>query len=88
MDSQARAIKAALTEWIEAREPREKKLLAAGLVLALAALVYNLLWSPAYDGRAKIAASLPLLETQLADVQVQIDEVRQLKAAVALDAMR
>ncbi|KLU24865.1 hypothetical protein EOS_17865 [Caballeronia mineralivorans PML1(12)] len=86
MDSQAHAIKAALTEWFEARAPREKKLLAGGGALVIAALVYNVLWAPAYDGRAKIAANLPQLEVQLAEVQVQADEARALKAVAAVRA--
>ncbi|MBC8750755.1 MULTISPECIES: type II secretion system protein GspM [Paraburkholderia] len=84
MDGQIRAVRAALTEWFEVRAPREKKLLLVGGVLVALALVYNVLWEPAYDGRAQIVAKLPLLEAQLADVQLQIDEARRLKAAAAV----
>jgi general secretion pathway protein M len=84
MDNQARAIKAALTEWFEARAPREKRLIAVGGALLVVALIYNVLWAPAWDGRAKIAAEVPELEAQLADVRSQADEARRLKGAVAM----
>lgn len=84
MDGQIRAVRAALTQWFEARAPREKKLLVAGGVFVALALVYNVLWEPAYDGRAQIAAKLPQIEAQLADVQMQVDEARRLKAAAAV----
>jgi general secretion pathway protein M len=83
MDGQIRAVRAALTQWFEERAPREKKLLLVCGVLVALALVYNVLWEPAYDGRAQIVAKLPLLEAQLADVQLQVDEARQLKAVAA-----
>jgi general secretion pathway protein M len=84
MDGQARAIKAALTDWFESRPPREQKLLIVGGALLLVLIVYNVLWTPAYDGRERIAASLPDLEAQVAEVRQQVDEVRGLKAAAAL----
>lgn len=84
MDSQVRAIRAALTQWFEERAPREKKLLAAVAVVLALALVYDMLWEPAYSGRARIAASLPQLEAQLADVRMQVDEARRLRAAAAV----
>jgi general secretion pathway protein M len=86
MDSQARAIKTALTEWFEARAPREKRLITAGGTVLVLALIYNLLWAPAWDGRAKITADLPELEVQLADVQLQAGEARRLKGAAAVRA--
>jgi general secretion pathway protein M len=86
MDNQVRAVKAALTEWFEAREPREKRLIGAGGALLAAALIYNALWSPAWDGRAKITAELPELEAQLADVRSQAEEAHRLKGAVAVGA--
>lgn len=86
MDAQARVVRDALTEWYAARAPREKRLLQVGGTLVLAALVYNVLWAPAWDGRARIAASLPLLEVQLADVRRQVDEAHRLKAAAAVRA--
>ncbi|HEY3598572.1 MAG TPA: type II secretion system protein M, partial [Paraburkholderia sp.] len=84
MDNQIRASWTAVTEWFDARALREKRMLVAGGALAAAALVYNVLWEPAYDGRARIAASLPQLQGQLADIETQIDEARRLKAATAV----
>jgi general secretion pathway protein M len=84
MDTQIRAIKAALTAWLEARAPREKLLLGAGGGLLMAMLIYSVLWAPAWDGRARITAELPELETQLADVRMQAEEARRLKGAAAI----
>jgi general secretion pathway protein M len=86
MDTQARAIKAALTEWFEARAPREKQLLIGGGTLLVLALIYNVLWAPAWDGCTQIKAGLPLLETQLAEVQMQVDQAHQLKGMAAIRA--
>jgi general secretion pathway protein M len=86
MDTQARAIKAALTEWFEARVPREKQLLIVGGTLVVLALIYNVLWAPAWDGCAQIKANLPLLEAQLAEVQMQVDEAHRLKGMAAIRA--
>jgi len=86
MAAQIRAITASMTEWFEARAPREKQLLIVGGALAVVAIVYNLLWAPAWDGCIQIKASLPLLEVQLADIQMQVDQVRRLKGAAAVRA--
>jgi len=86
MDAQARAIWAALTQWFAARASREKRLLQLGGALAVAVLIYTVLWQPAWDGRARLTASLPLLQVQLAEVWQQADEARRLKAAAAVRA--
>jgi len=86
MDAQARAIKAALTQWFEARAPREKQMLIIGGTLVVLALIYNIFWAPAWDGCAQIRARLPQLEAQLVDVQMQVDQARRLKGAAAVRA--
>jgi general secretion pathway protein M len=86
MEAQIRTIKAALTEWFEAREPREKQLLLAGGALATVALLYSLLWAPAWDGCRRIRASLPRLQAEVAQVQAQLDEARLLKGTAAIRA--
>jgi general secretion pathway protein M len=86
MAAQVRAITASVSEWFEARAPREKRLLLAGGALTVVAIVYNLLWAPAWDGCIQIRASLPLLEVQLADIQMQVDQARQLKGQAAVRA--
>jgi general secretion pathway protein M len=84
MEAQIRDIKAALTEWFEAREPREKRLLAGGGALLAAVLLYSVLWAPAWDGCSRIKARLPLLQEEVAQVQMQLDEARSLKGDVAI----
>lgn len=84
MDYRFRAARAALSAWLDERAPRERRLLLAGGALTGTALVYSLLWQPAYDGRVKLAASLPSLETQLAQMRAQLDETHRLKPAAAV----
>jgi general secretion pathway protein M len=83
MVNQIRTALVPLKSWFAERPPREQKLLLAGGSVALAAIVYNVLWEPAFDGRAQIAASLPQLEAQLADIRAQVEQARHLKAAAA-----
>jgi general secretion pathway protein M len=76
----------ALTTWVDERAPRERWLLGGGGGVMLAALVYSLLWAPAFEGRERIAAGLPALEQDVADAQVQLEEARKLRASAAVRA--
>lgn len=86
MGNQIRAIHSALTEWVEARAPREKRLLGAGGALLAVALIYSVLWAPAWNECERIQASLPLLQAQVAQVQAQLEEVRHVKGDAAPQA--
>jgi general secretion pathway protein M len=82
MDHQERPMKEeigrTLSEFWEARTPREKTLLMwGGLALALV-VVYLVLWAPAYEGRARLRASLPAMQRQLATMTAQANEARAL----------
>jgi general secretion pathway protein M len=68
----------ALSEFWEARTPREKTILMwGGLALGLI-LVYLLLWAPAYEGRDRLRTSLPGMQRQLATMTAQANEARAL----------
>ncbi|MBA5735575.1 type II secretion system protein GspM, partial [Escherichia coli] len=41
-------------------------------------------WEPAYTGRARIAANLPALQSQVAEAGGQLAEARRLHAAAAI----
>ncbi|WP_250514322.1 type II secretion system protein M [Caballeronia sp. INDeC2] len=70
-----------LSDFWEARTPREKTLLMwGGLALGLA-LVYLLLWAPAYEGRARLRESLPAMQRQLATMTAQANDARSLAPA-------
>ena len=70
-----------LSEFWEARTAREKSLLMwGGLVLGLA-LVYLVLWAPAYEGRQRLQQSLPALQRQLATMTAQANDARSLAPA-------
>ncbi|WP_342705114.1 type II secretion system protein M [Burkholderia arboris] len=84
MDARFHAARAALTQWFDGRAPRERALLASGGAVLLAALVYNVMWEPAYTGRARIAANLPALQSQVAEAGGQLAEARRLRAAAAI----
>ncbi|CAB3748180.1 type II secretion system protein GspM [Paraburkholderia solisilvae] len=83
MVNQIRTALIPLKSWFDARPPREQKLMLAGGTVAVAAIIYNVLWEPAFEGRAQIAASLPQLEAQLVDMRAQVEQARHLKAAAA-----
>ncbi|BBU28834.1 general secretory pathway protein GspM [Burkholderia sp. THE68] len=70
-----------LSEFWEARTPREKTLLMwGGLALGLV-LVYLVLWAPAYEGRARLRDSLPTMQRQLATMTAQANDARSLAPA-------
>ncbi|CAH2782599.1 MAG: General secretion pathway protein M [uncultured Caballeronia sp.] len=70
-----------LSEFWEARTAREKSLLMwGGLVLGLA-LVYLVLWAPAYEGRQRLRQSLPAMQRQLATMTAQANDARSLAPA-------
>src|SRR5258707_14708789 len=48
-----------------------------GLVAAIA-LVYLVLWAPAYEGRARLRSTLPAMQLQLAQMTAQANEARSL----------
>ncbi|SAK51108.1 general secretory pathway protein M [Caballeronia pedi] len=70
-----------LSEFWEARTPREKTLLMwGGLALGLV-LVYLVLWAPAYEGRARLRDTLPTMQRQLATMTAQANDARSLAPA-------
>jgi general secretion pathway protein M len=67
-----------LSEFWDARTPREKTMLIwGGLALALV-LVYLVLWAPAYEARDRLRTSLPAMQRQLATMTAQANEARSL----------
>ena len=77
------ALGTALSEFWGAREPREKRLLTiAGVVIAVA-IVYSVGFAPAFEGRAKLRDELPQLRAQLAQMQAEANEARDLSTAAA-----
>lgn len=71
-------MKAILLAWWDERNAREKRLLSIGLLVILLALFYNLLIAPAWSGGATIRASLPAMKQQLAAMESQAAEAKQL----------
>lgn len=77
------AVSTAISEFWSAREPREKRLLTiAGVVIGIA-LVYSIGFEPAFEGRAKLREALPELRAQLAQMQAEAREARDLSTAAA-----
>ena len=65
-------------EFWSGRTQREKTILMwAGLAAAIA-LVYLLLWAPAYEGRTRLRVRLPAMQAQLAQMTAQANEARAL----------
>ena len=63
-------------EFWNARTQREKTILMWGAVVAAIALVYLVLWAPAYEGRARLRSTLPAMQLQLAQMTAQANEAR------------
>lgn len=66
--------------WWRERAPRERTILAAGLVVVLLAAVWQLAFEPAWKGRQRLAQDLPAQRADLARMAAMIDEARSLEA--------
>ena len=77
---------AALRQFWDAREPRERALLAGGVFLAGAAVLYLALIDPAYSSIARLQRALPQSRAQSAQLDTLLTEVRALKARPAVAA--
>lgn len=66
------------SEFWEARTQREKTILMWGGAALAVALVYLVLWAPAYEGRARLRDTLPGMQRQLAQMTAQANEARSL----------
>jgi len=67
---------------------RERTVLAAGGLLAAAALLYVLLWEPGMAARRSLSSALPRLRAQLADMQLQRKEIMALRGQIDAAASR
>ncbi|MDR5752023.1 type II secretion system protein M [Caballeronia sp. LZ024] len=69
-------------EFWDGRTQREKTLLMWGGLAVGIAIVYLVLWAPAYEGRARLRESLPGMQRQLAQMTAQANEARALSGVV------
>ncbi|WP_404983067.1 MULTISPECIES: type II secretion system protein GspM [unclassified Caballeronia] len=86
MDDQERSVKKQIgdlwAEFWDGRTQREKTLLMWGGLAVGIAIVYLVLWAPAYEGRARLRESLPGMQRQLAQMTAQANEARALSGVV------
>ncbi|WP_407642297.1 type II secretion system protein GspM [Caballeronia telluris] len=86
MDDQERSVKKQIgdlwAEFWDGRTQREKTLLMWGGLAVGIAIVYLVLWAPAYEGRARLRESLPGMQRQLAQMTAQANEARSLAGVV------
>lgn len=71
----------ALRELWSAREPRERRVIAAGLGALLLAVLWAYVWEPISTDRARLVAALPKLRAQAQQVATQGAEVERLRNA-------
>lgn len=71
----------AIRELWNAREPRERMVIAAGLGALLVAVLWAYVWDPIATDRARLAAALPKLRAQAQLVATQGAEVERLRNA-------
>ncbi len=69
-----------------ARSPRERAVLAAIGALAVALLLFSLVWLPLERNRTRIAVQLPQLRASVAEMRAQAAEVTALRASPAREA--
>ncbi|GLU35579.1 type II secretion system protein GspM [Trinickia caryophylli] len=81
MDARFAGARTALSAWFAARSPRERWMLAALAAACMGWGAYSGLWAPAFDGIARIRSALPVLEQQLAQMQMQGQVMARLRAA-------
>lgn len=72
--------------WLEQRQPRERKLLAAGAALLIAALVWFFALAPALQTYRGSSAAHAKLDAELARMQTMAKQAKQLKERPALSA--
>ena len=75
--NQAQLLKSFREFWL-ARNARERRILSAGTVVVLCALVYSLLIDPAISGRDRLHKELPELRQQVAQLQAMAREAASL----------
>ncbi|MBV8664880.1 MAG: type II secretion system protein M [Burkholderiaceae bacterium] len=63
------SLKESAAQFWEARDARERKMLAAGAVVVLLSLIYLICFAPALSGRARLAKELPELRQQSLQLQ-------------------
>jgi general secretion pathway protein M len=71
----------ALRELWNAREPRERVVIAAGLGALLLAVLWAYVWEPIATDRARLVAALPKLRAQAQQIATQGTEVERLRNA-------
>lgn len=65
--------------WLE-RAPRERMILAAGVLLLLLAVLYLMLIEPAFTGIRRLERSLPQQRAQAAEIEALLAEVKTLRS--------
>ena len=70
------------------RSTSERTAIAAGSLLAAAALLYVLLWEPGMAARRSLSTALPRLRAQLADMRLQREEIMALRRQIDTAASR
>lgn len=73
------ALAPALQRW-HRLEPRQQRIFGGGALLLMVALLFAYVWLPAVRERERLSARLPQLGAQLALMQKQADEIRQLNS--------
>ncbi|MCO5105872.1 MAG: type II secretion system protein M [Burkholderiaceae bacterium] len=63
--------------------PRERRVVIAGAALLAIAVVWLLLFEPAWDGRRRLQSELPAMRSQVAQIEQLAGEARRLGAVPA-----
>ena len=75
-----------LASWWRGLGAREQRILAIGVAVVAAVIVYVALWEPAAYGTRKLETELPQLRAQGASMRAMADEVTRLRGSGAAQA--
>lgn len=70
-------------EWWRSLARREKRMLAGGAAVIVIAIVYLVMFEPAWKGRRELVTDLPQLRAQVAQIDAMAVEARRLAAMPA-----
>lgn len=71
-----------LKDFLGSRTTRERRIIAAGLVLVLAAALYALFWEPGITATRRLSAQLPRMRADVEEMRLHQKQIAALRQSV------